>query len=72
MHSFDATFRQKLLKRIAETREDHKGQVSSGYFRNGKSADVVGMEYAERVGYIRALYDIEAMMDDVAKELMES
>lgn len=72
MHSFDTTFRAKLMKRIVETVEDQKGQLAGGFFRNGKSPEHVAMDYSERVGYIRALHEVEAMMEDVAKEMMES
>jgi len=72
MHSYDKTLRAKLLKRINERIADLKGELAMGYFCNGKLADHVAMEYRQRVGYLTALSDMEAMIEDVAKEMMES
>ena len=72
MHSYDKTLRAKLLIKLRERSEDLKGELAAGYFCNGKLADHVAMEYRQRVGYLSALHDVERMIDDVAKEMMES
>jgi len=62
MFGDDATFARRLQREIARVREDRTEQLANGVVT---TID----QYRERVGYLAALRDVDALIEDIRKKL---
>lgn len=71
MHSYDATFKAILLKKLAELSKNKSMELSTGQWAGSRDVADVGGEYLRRIGFIRALEEVAQLMADTEREINE-
>ena len=71
MHSYDATFKSILLKKLAELAKNKTIELSTGQWAGSRAVADVGGEYLKRVGFLRALEEVAQLMADTEREINE-
>jgi len=73
MHSFDSTFRELLMKRLAELYDKKSTDFITGrWVGSARNASMMGVKAAEHIAYLRALSDVERICRELEEELNRS
>ena len=70
--SFETAFRQRLLKKIVDLKEQRAEYLLKGSAMTSMHPSSAGMNYAEAVGYLRGLDDVLRLCELVHDELTRS
>jgi len=71
MHSYDATFKAILLKKLAELAKNKSMELSSGQWAASREVADIGGHYLKRVGFMNALEEVAQLMADTEREINE-
>lgn len=65
----DDTFQRLLLKEIAELRAEKMEKLAAGQWAASKTASDVGMEAMKRIWFLKALDEVEDLMEKVQSDM---